>query len=134
MSDFGVSRARLLSASEESFSMTRGIESPRPRRRHVRAALSWALVVVVSSIVSAALTPGRAHAYTTRVHIAMANEVRAALVESGDGTIRLRWSDSVVTLPRHDADAIVAILEPHDESRARSERARSASTTWSSRG
>lgn len=54
--------------------------------------------------------PGRAAAYTTRVHISLANDVRQALVRSGDGTIRLAWSEYAVTLPPEDAEAIV--MEP----------------------
>ena len=49
-----------------------------------------------------------ASAFTTRVHIVLANEVHASLVASGDGTLRLRWSDYSVQLPQEDADAIVA--------------------------
>ena len=51
--------------------------------------------------------PSVASAYTTRVHIVMANEVREALIASGDGTIELRWSGATVRLPPEDADAIV---------------------------
>ncbi len=48
-----------------------------------------------------------ASAFTTRVHIVLANEIRDALVASGDGTIRLRWSEATVRIPQVDADAIV---------------------------
>ncbi|MEM9068416.1 MAG: MYXO-CTERM sorting domain-containing protein [Myxococcota bacterium] len=48
-----------------------------------------------------------AHAFSTRVHIKLSNDVREALIASGDGTIRLQWSDGVVELPTEDADAIV---------------------------
>lgn len=48
-----------------------------------------------------------ASAFTTRVHIALSNEVRASLIESGDGTIRLRWSEHTVRIPMEDADAII---------------------------
>nr|QRN75772.1 Hypothetical protein MSR10575_88590 [Sandaracinus sp.] len=37
----------------------------------------------------------------------MANDVRQALIESGDGTIPLRWSTRRVQLPMVDADAII---------------------------
>lgn len=48
-----------------------------------------------------------ASAFTTRVHIVLSNEIRQSLIESGDGTIRLRWSTHSVQIPRADADAIV---------------------------
>lgn len=51
--------------------------------------------------------PAEASAFTTRVHIVLSNEIRAALIESGDGTIELRWSEHAVRIPREDADAII---------------------------
>lgn len=51
--------------------------------------------------------PSAASAYTTRVHIVMANEIREGLIASGDGTLTLRWSGAVVRLPEEDAEAIV---------------------------
>jgi MYXO-CTERM domain-containing protein len=48
-----------------------------------------------------------AHAYTTRVHISLANDIREDLIANGDGTLRLRWSDFAVTLPPEDVDAII---------------------------
>jgi len=49
-----------------------------------------------------------AEAFTTRVHIALANEIDAALVASGDGSIPLRWSGATVQLSEADARAIVS--------------------------
>ncbi len=54
-----------------------------------------------------ALAPSPARAYSTRVHISLANEVREDLIANGDGTLRLRWSDFSVTLPPEDAAAIM---------------------------
>ena len=51
--------------------------------------------------------PAPGHAFTTRVHIVLANQIRLALIESGDGTIALRWSEHSVRLPPEDADAII---------------------------
>lgn len=48
-----------------------------------------------------------AHAFTTRVHIVVSNEIRAELVRSGDGTIQLRWSGHAVRIPEEDAEAII---------------------------
>jgi hypothetical protein len=48
-----------------------------------------------------------ASAFTTRVHIVLANDILEALRASGDGTIRLRWSTYSVRIPQADADAIV---------------------------
>ncbi len=55
----------------------------------------------------ALLSPTSASAFTTRTHIVFANQVRASLIASGDGTIDLAWSDGQVQLPMEDADAIV---------------------------
>ena len=66
------------------------------------------------SLAVAAGTPLPAFAYSTRVHIAMANRVREALIESGDGTIRLEWSTYSVTLPAEDAQAIIDAFEHAD--------------------
>ncbi|MCB9604748.1 MAG: hypothetical protein H6720_30890 [Sandaracinus sp.] len=52
-------------------------------------------------------SPREAHAFSTRVHMVIANEVREALIASGDGTIALLWSDAVVRIPPEDAAAIV---------------------------
>ena len=71
-----------------------------------RALITRALII--AGLAMAWLTPSSALAYTTRVHMVMANEVREALIASGDGTIRLRWSDATVRIPLADADAIIA--------------------------
>lgn len=68
-------------------------------RRKLASALALAVAL--------AAFPSRGHAFTTRVHIVLANEIRAALIASGDGTIQLRWSDYSVQLPPQDADAII---------------------------
>lgn len=50
-----------------------------------------------------------AHAFTTRVHMVLANQVREALIASPDQrTIPLRWSGEVVRLSDEDAMAIIA--------------------------
>jgi len=53
------------------------------------------------------LVPVPAHAYSTRVHISLANEIREDLIANGDGTLHLRWSEYAVTLPPEDAAAIM---------------------------
>src|SRR5690349_8419070 len=61
----------------------------------------------VAALVLVFASASPAFAFSTRVHIAIGNEVRAELMASGDGTIHLRWSDQVVRIPQIDADAIV---------------------------
>lgn len=51
--------------------------------------------------------PRSAHAFSTRVHMVIANEVREALIASGDGTIELRWSRARVQVAEIDASAII---------------------------
>lgn len=65
-----------------------------------RNPLAAALVLVIAGASTTA------HAYSTRVHIVMANRVREALIASGDDTIRLEWSPYSVTLSAEDAEAI----------------------------
>lgn len=60
------------------------------------------LAVAVSVLASSTA----AHAYTTRIHIVLSNQIREALIASGDGTIQLRMSDHAVQLTARDADAI----------------------------
>ncbi len=60
------------------------------------------------STVFMSLTATPAHAYSTRLHIAYANELREALILSGDGSIQLIGSDFAVQLPAEDAAAIEA--------------------------
>lgn len=62
---------------------------------------------ILACLALAALVPSPARAYSTRVHISLANEVREDLIANGDGTLRLRWSDFSVTLPPEDAAAIM---------------------------
>jgi hypothetical protein len=66
-----------------------------------RRPLSLALFLLLLAV------PSQSFAFTTRVHIALANEVRDALIASGDGTIQLRWSEYAVQIPIEDADAII---------------------------
>ncbi len=64
-----------------------------------------AATLVALALCSAAPT---ASAYTTRIHIALSNEIHDALVASGDGTVQLRLSPYSVKLPDEDAAAILA--------------------------
>lgn len=59
----------------------------------------------VAACVLLSATP--ASAYTTRVHIVIANEIRAELITSNDGTVQLVMGDYAVVLSQADADAIV---------------------------
>ena len=54
----------------------------------------------------ALLIPSAASAYTTRMHILIANDIHAALVESGDGSVQLIHSDYAVQLSDRDARAL----------------------------
>lgn len=63
--------------------------------------------LVSAAAVVAALQPQPAHAFTTAVHIAIANDVRDALLDSGDGSIPLHQTDQHVQLAEQDAQAIV---------------------------
>lgn len=65
--------------------------------------IGYALVALVAFAL-----PRPAAAYTTRVHIALANEIRDALIAGGGRTIRLKQGDSAVTLREQDARAILA--------------------------
>ncbi|MBX3275248.1 MAG: MYXO-CTERM sorting domain-containing protein [Sandaracinaceae bacterium] len=65
--------------------------------------LRWAFALTLALT----LLPSRGHAFTTRIHIVIANDVRVALIESGDGTIQLRWSEHAVRIPPQDAEAII---------------------------
>lgn len=57
-------------------------------------------------LVASLALPSPAHAFTTRVHIMIANKVREALVDAGDGTIPLRLGDYAVILDPKDVEAI----------------------------
>jgi hypothetical protein len=50
--------------------------------------------------------PSPAQAFSTRIHIMIANKVREALVASGDGTIALRMGDFAVKLSPADVEAL----------------------------
>ncbi|MBL9106866.1 MAG: hypothetical protein JNL82_38480 [Myxococcales bacterium] len=52
------------------------------------------------------LLPTEAQAFSTRIHIAIANKVREALVDAGDGKIQLRFGDHSVILDPEDVDAL----------------------------
>lgn len=62
------------------------------------------LLVVLAVILP--LLPGQAHAYSTRVHIMIANRVREALIEANDGTIPLRMGSYAVELSTADFEAL----------------------------
>ncbi|MCA9638073.1 MAG: hypothetical protein KC420_18720, partial [Myxococcales bacterium] len=70
-------------------------------RRAPSIALSLAL-----GLCALTAAPEPAGAFSTRVHIILANHVRQALVDAGDGTIALRFGDHAVILDPDDADAI----------------------------
>lgn len=52
------------------------------------------------------LIPGSAEAFSTRVHIAIANDLRESMIAAGDGTIHLKLSTGVVTLKAEDIRAL----------------------------
>lgn len=56
--------------------------------------------------VTPTLVPREASAYSTRVHIMIANQIREALIEAGDGTIPLRMSEHAVVLSTADFEAL----------------------------
>lgn len=63
--------------------------------------------LVVASLAVAVLWPSPAAAYTTRIHIALANELRESLITSGDGRIALRMGPHAVRLSAEDTRAII---------------------------
>lgn len=66
------------------------------------------LLTVLLVLLLATTAANRAHAYTTRVHIAYANSIRQMLIESPDGrSLKLFWSPYSVQLPEADANAII---------------------------
>lgn len=73
--------------------------------------LSWLETVRGVAVAAVALfmltLPRPASAYTTRVHIALSNEIRDALIAGGGRTIRLAQSDAAVTIREEDARAIM---------------------------
>lgn len=64
------------------------------------------LPLLVLLAVTPTLWPTEAEAYSTRVHIMIANQIREALIEAGDGTIPLRMSDHAVVLSTADFEAL----------------------------
>lgn len=69
-----------------------------PMARHL---ISFLVVVAGGSYTTSAA------AYTTRVHISLANDVREALIASGGGRVQLLWSGDSVVIPEDDATAII---------------------------
>ncbi|HRI10165.1 MAG TPA: zinc dependent phospholipase C family protein, partial [Nannocystaceae bacterium] len=65
-----------------------------------------ALALAAGVLPATALLPATAEAFSTRVHIVIANKVREALVDAGDGTIALRFSGESVVLDTQDFEAI----------------------------
>lgn len=63
-------------------------------------------VVGVAAGAAALAAPADAHAFTTRVHIAIANDLRTALVASGGSSIALKLGPYSVVLSAADAKAI----------------------------
>lgn len=53
------------------------------------------------------LVPERAEAYSTRVHIMIANRVREALIEASDSTMPRKLGDHAVVLVTADYDALL---------------------------
>jgi hypothetical protein len=73
-------------------------------RRRPSSARSLALSLGLGLSLGLAAAP--AQAFSTRVHMVLANKIRAALVDAGDGTIALRFGDHAVILDPDDAAAI----------------------------
>jgi len=63
-------------------------------------------LVSTGLLLAAVSTAPDAHAYTTRLHIAIANEIRTTLVASGGASIPLKLGPYTVTLSAADAKAI----------------------------
>ena len=67
--------------------------------------------IVTTSLVASlaallAVPPQAAHAFSTRIHIVIANKVREALVDAGDGSIALKMGDYKVQLDAKDIAAL----------------------------
>jgi len=58
------------------------------------------------SLAAVLAVPPQAHAFSTRIHIVIANKVRDALVDAGDGSIALRMGDYAVKLGPEDVKAL----------------------------
>lgn len=63
--------------------------------------------LLLLGVIASVATPRSAHAFSTRVHMKIANDVREALIASGDGTITLQWSGARVRVADVDAQAII---------------------------
>lgn len=59
------------------------------------------------SMVASTCLPNHAEAFSTRVHIMIANKVRDALKDANDGTIPLRFGDHAVILADEDVQALL---------------------------
>jgi MYXO-CTERM domain-containing protein len=70
----------------------------------LRSARGFAVAAIALLVLA---VPRPATAYTTRVHIALANEIRDALIAGGGRSIKLAQSDAVVTIREEDARAIM---------------------------
>ncbi len=66
-----------------------------------------ALAVFSATALTALSSARSADAYSTRVHMAIANDIRAGLMQSGDGTLPLKFSSFAAKLPSGDAQAII---------------------------
>ena len=69
-----------------------------------RSVVTTSLAVSLAALL--AVPPQAAHAFSTRIHIVIANKVREALVASGDGSIALRMGDYKVELSPEDVTAL----------------------------
>ncbi|MEZ4380780.1 MAG: MYXO-CTERM sorting domain-containing protein [Nannocystaceae bacterium] len=76
------------------------------RRRPSSARSPGLLALSLGLGLSLGLAAAPAQAFSTRVHIVLANKVREALVDAGDGTIALRFGDHAVILDPADAAAL----------------------------
>jgi hypothetical protein len=72
-----------------------------------RAGALGRLAGFVSGFAVVMLIHSPVQAFSTRVHMAISNKIRAALIASGDYSIPLKGSDKKVTIPAEDAEAIL---------------------------
>ncbi|HFE44531.1 MAG TPA: hypothetical protein ENJ18_03415, partial [Nannocystis exedens] len=71
----------------------------------MRARHLFAPCLAIAAALFVAPTP--ASAFSTRLHMVLANKVRAALIDAGDGSIALRFGEHSVVLDPDDAAAII---------------------------
>lgn len=64
------------------------------------------LLLSLSLALPLALVPAHAQAFSTRIHIMIANQIREALIAANDGTIALKLSDAEVILAQEDFEAL----------------------------